>query len=67
MLLMVELSFVQSTFLEAGMMAQSWPTFCLIFLRRLAHTKCALIKAFPEAVMLLTFLLDPLVMHNHIT
>jgi len=40
---------------------------CLIFIRRLANAKCALIKAFPEAVMPLTFLLDPLVMHNHIT
>jgi hypothetical protein len=39
--LMVESSSALSTFPEAGMMAQSRPTFCLIFIRRLAHTKCA--------------------------
>jgi hypothetical protein len=66
MVLMVESSFASSTFPEAGMMAQSWPMFCLIFIRKLAHTKCAPIKAFPEAVMLSMFLLDPLVVHKPI-
>jgi hypothetical protein len=66
MVLIVQSSFVLSTFPKAGMMAQSQPMFCLVFIRRLAHTKCVLIKAFLEAVMLLMFLLDPLVTHKPI-
>jgi hypothetical protein len=66
MVLMVESSSAPSTFPEAGMMAQSRPTFCLIFVRRLAHAKCASIKAFPEAVMLSMFLFDPLVVRKPI-
>ena len=63
---MVKYFFVQLTFLVAGMMVQSQQMFCRKFVRRLAPTKCVLIKASPELVMQLMCLLDPLVTHKPI-
>jgi len=53
-----------SSWHDGSIMANVLPY--IIFIRRLGHTRCVLIKAFQETVMLLTFLLDPLVLHKPI-